>query len=124
MKQNVKRAWRALAWVELKTGRTFRTAPDYSEPGHTLPPGSAGIVLGNWNPTCGYSVSKEEQKRDPITRLTRILERAKVETEWEDEWELCSDCGRAVRIVEDSFWWQPSFTVHEGNILCASCAAL
>lgn len=106
--------------VETKTGRSFTFAPDYVEPGHSSP--ERGIVFGNWNPACGFDKPKADQKRDPVAKLSRILERSGFELEWEDEWSTCGDCGKAVRTSADSYGWTPYFRiVNECELVCLDC---
>jgi len=40
---------------------------------------------------------------------------------WEDDWTSCSDCGKAIRIVPDSYGWEPSFIDLGGDYICREC---
>ena len=103
-----------------KTGRNFDHAPAYAEPGYTDP--DKCIVFGNWNPACGFSVPKEQQRRDPVAKLARILEKCGCELEWEDEWTTCQECGKAVRTSPDSYGWTSYYRVlNECELICLDC---
>src|SRR5437773_690737 len=106
--------------AERRTGRTFSIASDYAEPGYDSP--KSGIVFGNWNPRCGFSAPKDVQRRDPIYKLTRILEHHGYELEWEDEWSTCSECGKAVRTQPDCYQWTSYFRVIDDcELICLDC---
>lgn len=86
----------------------------YAEPGYD----DADIVLtGNWNPISGDF----KDKRDPMKRLVRILERLGVEMEWSDEWTACSECSKLVRVSPNSYSWQPSYAFVRDELLCHEC---
>lgn len=103
-----------------KQRRTFSFAPDYAERGYSSP--ERGIVFGNWNPVCGFNVPKSEQKRDPVIKLARILEKCGCELEWEDEWSTCGDCGKAVRTSPDSYGWTAAYRIlNDCEIICLEC---
>ena len=108
--------------VESRTNlrRTFNFAQDYAERGYSSP--ENGIVFGNWNPVCGFDKTKEIQKRDPVSKLARVLKAAGFELEWEDEWSTCCDCGKAVRTSPDSYSWTVGFRiVNECELVCLDC---
>lgn len=103
-----------------KQRRNFSFAPDYAEPGYNTP--EKGIIFGNWNPVCGFDKPKEYQKRDPISKLARVLEYAGCELVWEDEWTTCGDCGKAVRTQPDCYSWTPYYKiVNECELVCLDC---
>lgn len=109
-----------LVEARTKNRRNFSFAPDYAEPGYNSP--ERGIVFGNWNPVCGFDKTKEEQKRDPVSRLARVLKANGFEIEWEDEWSTCSDCGKAVRTSPDSYGWTSHYRIlHECELICLDC---
>lgn len=111
---------RLVEFVSEKTGRNFDFAPAYAEPGYSDP--EAGIVFGNWNPVCGFNVPKETQRRDPVKKLARILEKLGFELEWEDEWDRCSDCGKAVRTQPDCYHWTSAFRIlNDCELVCLEC---
>jgi hypothetical protein len=81
-------------------------AKEYAEPGYTDTP--RGILFADWN----YFPRGVDS----------ILERYGFEIEWSDEWDICSDCSRAVRTSANSYGWQPSFVlVNECEIVCVDC---
>lgn len=104
-----------------KTGRDFTICNAYSEPGYS-DPASGLIVFGDWNPKCGFSVPKEVQRRDPVSKLSRILEKLDAELEWSDEWDTCCDCGKAIRTQADSYGWTPYYRIlNDCEIVCLDC---
>jgi len=44
-------------------------------------------------------------------------------TEWGfyDEYMTCYDCGKAIRIVGDSYHWKPNFEYTEDGLFCSEC---
>jgi hypothetical protein len=100
--------------------RDFTTARYYAEPGYSQP--ESGIVFGNWNAACGFNVPKEVQKRDPVSKLARVLEHFGFELEWEDEWTTCYDCGKAVRTQANSYSWTGHYRImNECEVVCLDC---
>lgn len=100
--------------------RQFSFASDYAEPGYDTP--DKGIIFGNWNPVCGFDKPKADQKRDPVSKLARVLEHVGCELEWEDEWTTCGDCGKAVRTSPDCYSWTPYYRiVNECELVCLDC---
>ena len=84
------------------------------------------ILFGNWN---GFRDWNEAEHRfvphepdDSIMRRTVKLLEQVAELEWSDEWSLCSQCGEALRTQADSYGWEPSFFLGDGEILCLDCA--
>lgn len=111
---------RLVECCEDRTGRQFQFCSEYAEPGYSTP--KAGIVFGNWNHTCGFDKTKAEQRRDPVSKLARVLEANGFELEWEDEWSTCGECGKAVRTNADSYHWTPYFRIlNECELVCLDC---
>lgn len=83
----------------------------YAEPGYSDP--ECGLIAtGNWNDYRGT---------DLASRLCSIFEKLGIEIEWSDEWSDCSGCGKLVRTSADSYSWQPSYTLGDGEINCHEC---
>jgi len=81
-------------------------ASEYAEPGYSNPDGL--ILFGNWN----------EFSRD----AGDLLERAGYELEWEDEWTLCGDCGKAIRTSPDCYQWTPYYHIfNDCEVVCLDC---
>lgn len=78
--------------------------PGNVEPGYEDQP----FVAANWNE------DKEE-------RLARACEAEGYGLEWSDEWAACSDCGKGVRFVENSYSWTPSYAFVGDMFLCHKC---
>ncbi len=79
-------------------GFDYQIAFEYGEPGYSS---DNQIILGNWN-----NLEKSALK---------AVESA-FEIEWADEW-LIDDGGRAFRSSPDSYSWEPSFFIHDGEIV-------
>ena len=79
-------------------------------------------IAANWNNVSDYR--KPEGLRilsDLPSRLCNIFEKMGIAVEWNDEVSSCSDCGKMIRTSPDSYSWQPSFVVGDGEILCHEC---
>ena len=96
----------------------------YAEPGYGSLAGDDVIVLGNWNPKRfphgDDAPLTEAENVGP--RLADKLGELGAEIEWLDEWYKCGECYRAVRAVEDSYSWQPSYVMGDGEVTCFECA--
>lgn len=79
-----------LILVALQEKHNAEWCEKYGEKGYTDP--EKGIIFCNWN-----NVSK---------RIQDYLEKAGYELEWEDEWTIDYDYGKAYRISPDSYGWQ------------------
>jgi hypothetical protein len=113
------------AKVALSRMEDIQWAPEYAEPGYSTDKWC--ILFGNWNKLDRWN--PETKTHDLIlpdseiwTRTIRLLEK-KAELEWGDEWSTCSECSRAVRTQADSYCWQPSYWMGDGELLCLECAA-
>lgn len=87
----------------------------YSEPGYDNPK-SGSIALGNWNP-----VAWVEGRNEAIERVAMLLERCGVELEWSDEWLSCSKCNGLTRMSQNSYGWQRSNVIIDGEVFCHNC---
>lgn len=87
--------------TELQQTHNAQWIAEYGEPGYTQP--ERGIVFANWN-----NISK---------RLQDYLEEAGFELEWEDEWYLDYDNGKAWRTSPDSYGWQCQVAFCDGFVL-------
>jgi hypothetical protein len=78
----------------------------YAEPGS--PKGI--VLLADWN--------KKE-----LAKVQADLEAHGHNCDWEDEHASCHECGKAVRIQPDSYYWKPWFVTDqsEGSLLCLDC---
>jgi hypothetical protein len=83
----------------------IQVAKEYAEPGYTDP--EKAILFANWN----YFPRG----------IDTMLENYGYAIEWSDEWATCGNCYRAVRMSADSWQWQPSFTLGDGEITCVDC---
>src|SRR5271157_5238463 len=84
----------------------------YVEPGYKDPE-SGVIVTGNWNLIIRWN--KETSAVDTISNLPKLvckaLERIGCAVEWEDEWCVCYECGKIVRVQPDCYTWTMSAAV-------------
>lgn len=78
----------------------------YAEPG--MPSGF--VLLANWN-------------KKALAKVKADLESHGHHCDWEDEHTSCHECGKAVRIQPDSYWWKPWFVTNQsnGSFLCLDC---
>lgn len=91
----------------------------YVEPGYNDPE-SGLIATGDWNPRSWDRPIPKEDLLMP--RIGAILEKLKVELQWEDEWCTCGECGKLVRTQPDSYSWTRSYWYNEGiGLYCEDC---
>lgn len=92
-----------------------------AEPGYENKP----MVLGNWNNVDRYDDERHERVDvdDTMSRLANVFERMGWEVEWEDEWAVCDNCGKAVRTQADSYHWQGYYWANydDGVLVCGDC---
>jgi hypothetical protein len=95
----------------------------YAEPGYGSD--DSIVVLGNWN-TKRYAHDGEPPLTAEETlpaRLADALDRVGAEVEWLDEWAQCQECYRAIRVVENSYHWKPSYVwLDDCTQVCTDCA--
>lgn len=94
----------------------------YAEPGYKTPE-SGIIATGNWNNITKYVNGQHITLNDYPSRIGRLFERLGVEIEWSDEWTECSNCYKLIRTSADSYSWQPSYVMGDGEIECSECIA-
>jgi hypothetical protein len=95
----------------------------YAERGYTQPE-SGMVALGNWNKICEYDKEKNQHidLDDAPTRIGRLLERAGVGIEWDDEWTSCDSCNKIFRTTSSGPYWMPSGYVDDaGAGICKDC---
>jgi hypothetical protein len=87
---------------------------EYGEPGYRVDGTTPAVVLGDYWCRCG-KVLKEDgtpDLHDVMSHHPRVfaqLEAQGVAFEWEDEWTIDSEYGKAYRTSPDSYSWQQSF---------------
>lgn len=107
------------------------TSGGYVEPGYTNPE-SGVVALGNWNEPRdvpgGMSLDEavdyvKENPRRPgvLSRIARALEKIGVALEWSDEWVECDRCFSVFRTQPDSYSWQMSGVINDGEAVCREC---
>lgn len=94
----------------------------YSEPGYRTPE-SGIIATGNWNDVTKYVNGNRITISDYPSRIASLFEKLGVEIEWSDEWTTCGSCSKLVRTSADSYGWQPSYVMYDGELECAECIA-
>lgn len=98
-------------------------AQGYAEPGYADPT-SGTIALANWNARTRWDHARNQSVviGNTMPRVARLLEKLDVECQWEDEWAICSGCGKAVRTKPDCYQWQPSYWRNaDGDVSCQDC---
>lgn len=91
----------------------------YAEPGYSEP--ECGIVAtGNWNTITQWKDNQRSEISDLPKRIGDLFEKMGIECEWGDEWYSCG-CGKLVRTSADSYSWQPSYWMGDGEIMCVDC---
>jgi len=101
-------------------GRNIQLVNGCREPGY----GDKPVALANWNDKSHYDEKNRRYVIDnnTMSRIARLLKKLGYETEWEDEWSVCDECGKAVRTSPDCYGWKPYCAIF-GNcvILCGDC---
>jgi hypothetical protein len=95
----------------------------YAEPGYTDPK-SGVIAFGNWNYVSRWNNDTRIcDVLDPTPdRVAKLLDKIGVELEWSDEWDICGDCGKAVRTKPDSYGWKGAYWQDENaDVHCHEC---
>lgn len=81
----------------------FDVACGCNEPGYNDKP----VLLADWNHV--------------PNKVYNRLEALGFACEWSDEWATCSECGKAVRTLPNSYSWQPAYELGDGELLCLEC---
>jgi hypothetical protein len=102
-------------------------AQDYAEPGYSVGKGKRGIYFANWNDGSSdmedlrkglaekYQAKTDNEIVDEIEKYAVI--------EWSDEWTMCDECYKAVRVNPDSYGWRRSFVQEDDcTLVCLECA--
>lgn len=99
---------------------SIRTCAGYAEPGYDEP--ECGVIaFGNWNKITEYKDGKSTVIDDYPRRVGDLFEKLGVECEWSDEWDMCTDCDKAVRTHGNSFFWRPAYGHISGDLVCQEC---
>lgn len=97
----------------------------YAEPGYGTLEGDDVIVTGNFNAITRHDSRNGQYHSvvmdDIAARAGKVLEKAGIAIEWNDEWTDCSGCNRLVRISADSYSWTPSYVMGDCEVICAEC---
>src|SRR5688572_25286225 len=108
-----KSAWSRAVWilraaesVSPSCASSVRLHEKYVEPGYSDPE-SGVIATGNWNNRTKWNQATNTHTTTDDTpgRVSKLLEKAGVELEWEDEWVSCGECGGLFRCSADSHGW-------------------
>jgi hypothetical protein len=97
----------------------IRLADGCVEPGYDDKP----VAMADWNSKTKYNHETREHKiiDDTMTRLSKLFEKLGYSIEWEDEWEVCENCGKTFRTQPDSYSWKPSYWMADCFCLCHEC---
>lgn len=111
---------RVMRIVEL--GEDIQLYEGYAEPGYSDPE-SGWIAVANWNAKTRYNEATREFEiiDNTMPRIAKLLEKLGVSLEWCDEWYSCCECTKLVRSSADSYGWQPSYSMGEGEVTCMEC---
>lgn len=98
-------------------------SPEYKEPGYSDPPKGKRIYFSDWNDDSHWIESEKKFSHSPNLRflMGNLLGKMGHELEWSDEWATCTGCCGAVRTKADSYGWQPSYVMGDGELLCLEC---
>ena len=93
----------------------------YAEPGYDTATGI--VILSNWNNAQKWNDTTRqwETVSNLPSRLYEIFEKMGIDCDWSDEYSDCSECGKLFRTSGDSYHWQPSYVLGDGEILCHEC---
>ena len=116
---------RTMSRVELlfaiaeRMGYDIHMAEGCVEPGYDDKP----IAMGNWN---DETVWDKETGRSRVVdktmpRLAKLFEKLGYEVEWDDEWAVCEDCGKAFRTQPNSYSWTPYYWGSDCGYVCGDC---
>jgi hypothetical protein len=116
---------RTMSRVELlcriaeRMGYCINFANGIVEPGYNDKP----TVFGNWNSRTKYNpdTGVHQTLDETMPRLAKLFEKLGYEVGWEDEWGICDDCGKAIRMSPDSYSWKPYYWLSDGGIVCGDC---
>lgn len=80
---------------------------------HHYPNSEEGeLITANWN----------DLDQDKYDQLEDILKKFDIKLDWDDEWDMCCECGCGIRISPTHYGWQPGFIVDcEGFRICREC---
>lgn len=81
---------------ELMNNGDIDSCSEYGEPGYSLEEGKKGILFGNWN-----DLDKHPNFMEWVEENYAI--------EWNDEWVISYEHGKAYRCSPDSYSWQQAF---------------
>lgn len=98
-----------------KMGHDIQVAGGIAEPGYDDKP----VVLGNWNERYTGNVITD----NTMPRLAALFEKLGYTAEWSDEWEVCSCCGKVIRVRADSYSWKAYYWIDPVHceLLCGDC---
>lgn len=118
------RAWLAVAGFQaVARGHNLEyisASHEYAEPGYRI--GVGGIIFFcDWNTETRWVGESPKLICDAAARCGNVLEALGHYCQWSDEWTTCSDCNRAVRTQPNSYDWEPSYHMGDGELLCLDC---
>lgn len=115
----------SVATAEPTRVRDIELHMDYAEHGYSLEKDKVGIATGDWNAVTKWDGKARASRTIDSTPVLigNLLKALGFELEWEDEWATCHECYKLMRIVENSYSWQPSyFHFSCGGFYCLECA--
>ena len=104
MKKNELLLQRIYDWFDKKKHH-MSFYPGVSEIGYD----DKSMITANWN-------------NIPDSMQNLIKNKLNIDTQWFDEWSGCHQCNKAIRMICDSYGWEPSFIKDDSSIMCHECA--
>lgn len=74
-------------------------------------------AVTQWDPASRRFITLD----DTPERFAQAVERAGIRVKWDDEWDTCVECLRAIRISADSYSWLPYYWSSPHGPVCFDC---
>jgi len=74
------------------------------------------LVREGWNEVDAFSESLGVLDKEDIEDINDLIEWG-----FSDEYDICFECGKIIRISPDSYSWLPDYFYFEGDLICGDC---
>ena len=106
-------------------GHQITCAKGCCEPGYD----DKTVVMADWNNRTRYypETGKRIVVDNTMPRLAKLFGKLGYDCEWEDEWGVCEECGKALRTQPSSYQWTPYYVeelIEEGVFMGLDCHTL
>jgi hypothetical protein len=98
---------RAIKFLETQKNLCVAFFPGVAEPGYDDTP----MFASNWN----------KVSRKLYDWLEEQAKEANCQIDWDDEWTSCGICGKAIRMVQDSYSWIGYYVRTDYELYCMDC---